>query len=326
MMALRRHRRAVFARRCGFTLVELLVVVGVVGLLASLVLCAAQSARGAARWAQCLNRLRQMALACHNYEAEHGAFPSTRDGSYYGSASSSLSPHVFLMPYLDQTPLFRQIDLSENSTGVLREPRRSVRNAHVYRRHLPIFVCPDDPLAVEGATNYAGCFGVGPAGHSGTGAWVNFKAVRLSDFTDGLSNTALLSERLTGDRDSGHYVPWRDVVQVDHYEYFRSANEAAVVCRSLPAQPSEHYSWIGSSWLFGGFEHTWYDHILTPNSHVPDCAIGGSWGAFSARSFHSGSVNFALADGSARGVSANISLKTWRALGTRHWGDTVDEF
>ncbi|MEX1232361.1 MAG: DUF1559 domain-containing protein [Planctomycetaceae bacterium] len=94
-----------------------------------------------------------------------------------------------------------------------------------------------------------------------------------------------------------------------------------------PSANPPHDSYGGSSWLFGGWRHTWYNHIRTPNSPGWDCATGvGGGGAVTARSFHFGGVNIVLGDGSGRFVSDSIDLAVWRALASRKNGEVIGDF
>src|SRR5437868_11868118 len=102
--------------RCGFTLVELLVVIAIIGVLVALLLPAVQSAREAARRTSCNNKLKQSALACHNYESTYSTFPSRQMGSG-GLNDVNVKPtHCLilagwtaLLPFTEQQALYEQI-------------------------------------------------------------------------------------------------------------------------------------------------------------------------------------------------------------------------
>src|SRR3954451_7113913 len=102
-------------KRRGFTLIELLVVIAIIAVLIALLLPAVQAAREAARRAQCVNNLKQLGLALHNYNSATGAFPpgtvSTMADPTQGvpdglSTWTSWSPQAMLLPYLEQTALY----------------------------------------------------------------------------------------------------------------------------------------------------------------------------------------------------------------------------
>src|SRR5688572_16336833 len=100
-------------RKRGFTLIELLVVIAIIAILIALLLPAVQQAREAARRTQCKNHLKQFGLAIHNYHDTHRAFPRLTSGSQgtgFGTEWRGFSAHVMLLPYIDQAPLYNQID------------------------------------------------------------------------------------------------------------------------------------------------------------------------------------------------------------------------
>jgi prepilin-type N-terminal cleavage/methylation domain-containing protein/prepilin-type processing-associated H-X9-DG protein len=107
--------------RAGFTLVELLVVIAIIGVLVALLLPAVQSAREAARRAQCLNNEKQIATALINYEGVHKKFPAGRHGCDSSNASlctgqktldrSAISAFVKILPFLEQQAIYQALDL-----------------------------------------------------------------------------------------------------------------------------------------------------------------------------------------------------------------------
>ena len=100
--------------RRGFTLIELLVVIAIIAVLIGLLLPAVQAAREAARRAQCVNNLKQVALAVHNYHDTVGTFPPARKGCCWGTWQ------VFLLPFIEQSAAFN----SFNSVGNNAVPAR----------------------------------------------------------------------------------------------------------------------------------------------------------------------------------------------------------
>jgi prepilin-type N-terminal cleavage/methylation domain-containing protein len=105
------------ARAAGYTLIELLVVIAIIGVLVGLLLPAVQAAREAARRAQCINNLKQIALAAANYHDQHGAFPPCgywRDTGY-GIWSNAYSYLVHLLPQLEQSSLYNAVNINLNA-------------------------------------------------------------------------------------------------------------------------------------------------------------------------------------------------------------------
>ena len=122
-------------RRRGFTLIELLVVIAIIAVLISLLLPAVQSAREAARRAQCVNNIKQIVLACHNYENQVSSFPpdSIADGGWTGTWWAW---PAFILPQMEQNAIYNSINFSWD---VLYPT-----NQTVYLTLISSFACPSD--------------------------------------------------------------------------------------------------------------------------------------------------------------------------------------
>ena len=195
--------------RHGFTLVELLVVIAIIGVLVALLLPAVQSAREAARRAQCGNNLKQIGVAAQHYYSVHQSFPV---GAAWGAlpgqpqdywAWAKWSSLVYLSQYMEQTNAYNLLDLSYPL--YMRNTNVSTPNLQGIATVVPLFLCPSDAGQVVspgwGPTNYAACSGSGMSNgtpYNTDGIFYNGSATRLSQVTDGASHTALFAESILG--------------------------------------------------------------------------------------------------------------------------------
>ena len=223
--------------RRAFTLIELLVVIAIIGVLIGLLLPAVQAAREAARRAQCVNNLKQIGLALHNYHDATGSLPWGY-GPWGGTNDIDWSAHVLLSPYLEQQALFNAFNFVDNMHGPGSGPGSGGQNgdgvdhpfpmnATADNTQLSVLLCPSDLdrlTSAAGHNNYMGnagsapnvfcggsaqpSLGNGPASGlflwEGTDNHGNYPngmqrgIVNFRDIQDGLSQTAAFSERVKG--------------------------------------------------------------------------------------------------------------------------------
>src|SRR3954447_4227848 len=137
----------------GFTLIELLVVIAIIAVLISLLLPAVQSAREAARRAQCINNLKQMGLAMHNYHQATGSFPLANTLAYSDVGQQTdwgtWSAHAMMLPYMEQGPLYNACNFSWDAwyQGSTNSWTGHPANTTVWRAIVGTFLCPSDGLA-----------------------------------------------------------------------------------------------------------------------------------------------------------------------------------
>src|ERR1017187_5208163 len=129
--------------RPGFTLIELLMVVAIIGILIALLLPAAQSAREAARRAQCTNNLKQIGLAMHDYHDQQGTFPPGVKGCCWGTWL------LFVLPYIEQASLYNSWNFAGNDRydQTIQEGMfgySGAANTTVTSLRVGTFYCPSD--------------------------------------------------------------------------------------------------------------------------------------------------------------------------------------
>jgi prepilin-type N-terminal cleavage/methylation domain-containing protein/prepilin-type processing-associated H-X9-DG protein len=327
-------------QRGGFTLIELLVVIAIIGVLIALLLPAVQAARESGRRAQCVNNLKQIGLAVHQYHVARNCLPP---GQLLYFNWLDISALVYLLPHLEQQRLYDAFNVADafpiNGLGPVLPSYPP--NTTVARIQVAGFLCPSDFSRLtnpEGHSNYCGNSGSSPQSTEiickqngpfiAAAPFAGYDGCRVFQFRnikDGMSSTACFSEKVLGigfvnQRDSG--IPSSADLEVGtpanvidtamYYQMCRSANPTTTPLAFADGQAAGMY------WTFGYAIDTRYTHIMPPNTQ--SCEVGGPWfgerGAITASSRHPGLVNVLFCDGAVRGIKGSIDPATWWALGT----------
>lgn len=312
-----------------------------------LLLPAIQAAREAARRTQCKNNLKQLGLACQNYELSMRGLPPSaliqrnQDNSV---RTNYLGPHARILPYIEQESLLNSMDKG-TTYGDL-------SNIGASGRVIEAFLCPSEirrePLAhatfgLTGGVNYAFCMGdwyvwLGTAASPPTRSAIGVNlSRRWTDFKDGTSNTLLISE-------VKNYQPYvRDCGRLSRINDPNSVPppdaDPLTVCPEYLAGgcsffENAHSQWPEMAVHHNGFTTAWPPNKRTPggpNNARPDVDInsarerigGPTFAAITSRSHHPGGVQSVFADGAVRFISQSIDGRTWRALGTVAGGEAV---
>jgi prepilin-type processing-associated H-X9-DG protein len=307
--------------------------------LIALLLPAVQAAREAARRSQCVNNLKQLGLALHNYHDVIGSFPQGM--LMNGTSATWWGAFVMMLPNMEQQNMYNALNFSGTQENT---NRTGGTDSTVQTATLNVLQCPSDTDRLTGATghdSYAGNSGAGcntflQSAVNGIsdpflGPFGNRRsAIGLRDILDGTSNTAAFSERLKGlgTSNNGTYDPTNPTstflkatvstgVQLTDY----NACKAAVtgLANASGGDPS------GFCWTTGDGSGSIYDHVMTPNTW--SCAAGNTWDnsvAATASSRHSGVVNVGMCDGSVKGIKNTINYLTWWSLGTMAANEVID--
>jgi prepilin-type processing-associated H-X9-DG protein len=153
----------------------------------------------------------------------------------------------------------------------------------------------------------------------GDGIFYANSKVKPTDVRDGLSNTAAFSESSLGPGGG-------DVISAtapDYRTWYRMLGIADTFSDTACSMAGPWRATRNSTWADGALPTGLYNHLLLPNSSVPDCIRHSNPGRKAARSFHANGVNVLLADGSVRFVTNSVSPFTWLAVATRAGGEVI---
>ncbi|MFM7291077.1 MAG: DUF1559 domain-containing protein [Planctomycetia bacterium] len=296
----------------GFTIVELLVVVAIIGTLVGLLLPAVQAARESARLSTCMNNFKQVGLANHHYNDAKRVFPpgsigarvvTTGDaGQTFGPGTwGSLSFRLLILPYIEQTALFNRCDFTKNHTDATYTVAPSGGTA-IQDTLVPEFFCPSSqfrktelaaetgwsahvygvvgPTGTNPATNTAYSTATAQNGNlSRQGIMGVNSKVASKDVTDGLSTTLMIGE-----------VSW----DMDGYRVWTRGwgiGGAAVSARNA-TNPINSTAYVAPNMNDSGFG----------SMHPRGCVFG-------------------LTDGSVVFIADNINMNTYRSLASRNGGE-----
>jgi len=288
------------------------VVIAIIAILIGLLLPAVQKVREAAARTQCSNNLKQIGLGMHNYHGTLGYFPPGFTSQSATLNGDSLGPGwgwaAHLLPYLEQDNLYRTIRPDLDITNPA--------NAAARVRPLTILLCPSDnppaptfmavaddagtPICQVAFSNYVGVGGIYEVSgfpDTNTGVLLRNKQFKVTDITDGSTNTLFVTERHSG---RSPKTTWVGAVtgSVNPPLNPGYGDEApATLCLTNIGEPADKRT-----------PNNPLDHVEDPSSR------------------HTGGVNALFCDGSVRFVKNAIDPFTWSALGTRAGGEVVGDY
>lgn len=320
------ERKSASWMRAGFTLVESLICIGIIGIVASLLLTGVAAIRESSRKLQCQNNLRQSILGLIQVADRQRQIPGL-----YSTLLHAEPPHD------DVVGCNALIAIAKEIAIPMRVQKNVIRfDDATFGESLPppLFTCPstgDRNLATRLNLGVEPVFS-GREPNNFLFAHRKSELLSVAKITDGLSNTAALAER-----------PWQtDQAKIQRAIALDNTSESASEAERKTNCQVAYSSGFLYTTAQPGCPHWWnnsydacYDHSRPPNDAQVDCMSNlHSWGepltattihvVISARSYHAGGANAAFWDGSVRFINNYIDARIWRALGTHDAAEAVD--
>ncbi len=322
----------------GFTLVELLVVITIIGILMSLLLPAVQSARESARRMKCSNNLKQLGLAIHNYSTLHRVFPPGEispsvlgqngwDRPGLPDFSSNFTWPTMILPQLEETVIYKMYDFTQQAVTPVNATARS--------QTVMTFVCPDDELQIDEPQPGEPGWGAGPQ-PGDTWNWQVWARQRLN-YAANYGNTGYMQVPVGGVNFlGGFFTNGTGYTTADIPDGTSSTIAFAEV---LPVHGPQYWGPPGDGMIAEGGQA--FEGFLSPNSSAADvvcntcttnrvmqvpCIVdmNDSNQYIASRSAHINGVNTAFGDGSVHFIANAIDLNTWRGLCSSRGGEMLN--
>jgi len=346
-------------RRRGFTLIELLVVIAIIAVLIALLLPAVQSAREAARRAQCINNMKQVGLAVHNYEGQNNCvvpgniandngiplMPGVGSCSRCIFCNCQNTPwFVLLLPQIEQQNLYNALNVSLGMEGVMSPlPLGFFSNYSIAATKVASYQCPSDRInqfqinpayaggALSGPILSKGNYGVS----WGNTYWGQDQPATASPMNDPRTNLPPVFMRSA----FGHYnvtfaavtdglsntIFLGEVLQGEQYDirgllWSSIPGGGTFFSRLGPNNPTDFYQ----TGLYGDYLNNAFFCVNEPGMGLPCTPNASDQGAYAgARSRHPGGINVLMGDGSVRFLKSSVSMPIWLALNTMASGEVL---
>jgi len=309
----------------GFTLVELLVVITIIGILIALLLPAVQAAREAARKVQCANNFKQVGLALHHYHASIECFPPgeiewandagkcgphpTNPSWYFGVGWGTL-----LLPHLEQQAVYDRFDFSFLNQFYVYQPGGGI-NGSASRTRIAVYLCPSDPQGGE-------CIGVSSADPPDACA-LEEGGLRQSNMAGVIDSQDRMCYTLSTHAQVVLHFSLSDGIMANlqpcRIRDISDGTSNTLMIGEVTGQGKGSYR--GFCWAHVGIAET-ANGINGPGT-VPGGGTGSSFYTSGFSSFHPGGCHFLMADGSVQFLSQNIYQNLLVALTTRAGGEVV---
>lgn len=276
--------------RLGLTLIEVVVVLSIIGILASLTTVAVRFARESARRLSCQNNLHQLGIAINHYVGSNRIYPKLfGNRGAKGLEAADQTAFIAILPELE-IPVQKWNSLLPNDDPKNYPP--------------PVLRCPSSNQYLGYRYNCGTSLNLRL---NSNGFLRVFDGLSPSGIQDGLSNTAMMSERMSGksrEKPIGVIYSPYNFTDEKFVSYCEQAND-----------PRRREEDVGLEWQSYQWRDVAYGHFLAPNCSHWDCQAQ-ELHLIATRSYHSGGVFTLYADGSVHWINNEIDLPTWRALGT----------